>query len=84
MSDFKIIISKGRLNFEFNRTDLALCIETPDGISFKFKENVTINIEDSFMPSSTKQKISLADTNFKNGNLHFNLNDYNNPVLVKL
>ncbi len=56
--------------------------ETPDGITLKFQGGVSIVIEDLHMPQDVKQRVAVADTGFKKGNLLFNLNDYINPVML--
>lgn len=84
MAEDKVTIKRGMMNFESPRNQLISCTETPDGISFKFKEGLIVTVDDLNMPSSVKQRICIADTSFTKGSLIFNLNDYRTPVSLSL
>ncbi len=79
---YNITIKRGSMEFTVARNEVISCLETPDGITFKIVGGIRIDIEDMNMPSSIKQRVCLADTTFKKGNLVVNLNDYINPVLL--
>lgn len=84
MAEDRVTIKRGMLNFESPRNQLISCIETPDGMSFKFKDGVIITIDDPNMPSEVKQRICISDTSFTKGSLIFDLNNYRSPVSLNL
>jgi hypothetical protein len=78
--DFKLNFKRGNLDFTINRKDIISVDETPDGITLKIQGGISVVIDDMHMPQNVKQRVAMADTGFKKGNLLFNLNDYVNPV----
>jgi len=77
---YTLTVKRGNIEFTIDRKDVLATDETPDGITFKFQGGVIMSIEDLHMPQDVKQRVAMADTGFKKGNLLFNLNDYRNPV----
>lgn len=81
---FNVIIKRGFLNLETPREELISVVETPDGLSFKFKGGTTIVIDDPNMPSEVKQRVCVSDTSFTKGSITFDLNNYASPVSLSL
>lgn len=84
LENYTVTIKRGMINLETSRNELISCVETPDGLTFRFKHGINFVVEDQNMSSVVKQKVCVADVNFKKGNIFFNLNDYANPVSLKL
>jgi hypothetical protein len=82
--DYNVNIKRGGMEANIPRNELISISETPDGLAFKFKYGSNIIVDDPNMPSEIKQKICIADTTFKKGNLIINLNDYRVPITVNL
>ena len=81
-TNYKATVKRGKVEFTISRKEIMAVDETPDGITFKFQGGVHVVIEDLHMPQDVKQRVAMADTGFKKGNLLFNLNDYINPVML--
>ncbi len=77
-------IKRGALEVVVPRSELISCSETADGLVFKFKYGILINIEDPNMNSSVKQQVCVADITFKKGSIVFDLNNYTRPVSLNL
>ncbi len=82
MSEYSLTVKRGALEFKIDRDEIISVDETPDGISMKFKGNVLVVIDDMHMPQNVKQRVAGADIGFKKGNLLFDLNNYQNPVML--
>jgi hypothetical protein len=80
--DYMVTVKRGKVEFTISRKEIMAVDETPDGITFKFQGGVIVTIDDMHMPQNVKQRVAMADTGFKKGNLLFNLNDYINPVML--
>jgi len=80
--DYKLTFKRGKVEFTISRKEIMSVDETPDGITLKFQGGISIIVEDLHMPQDVKQRVGMADTGFKKGNLLFNLNDYINPVML--
>ena len=78
--DYKVTVKRGKVDFTISRKEIMAVDETPDGITIKFQGGVHMVIEDLHMPQNVKQRVAMADTGFKKGNLLFDLNNYVNPV----
>jgi hypothetical protein len=81
-ADYNLTLKRGKVEFTIKRNEIMAVDETPDGLTLKFQGGVSIVIEDLHMPQDVKQRVAMADTGFKKGNLLFNLNDYVNPVML--
>ena len=77
-----VTVKRGKVEFTIDRKEIIAVDETPDGITLKFQGGIHVVIEDLHMPQDVKQRVAMADTGFKKGNLLFNLNDYVNPVML--
>jgi len=80
--DYKVTFKRGKVEFTISRKEIMAVDETPDGLTLKIQGGVSIIVEDLHMPQDVKQRVAMADTGFKKGNLLFNLNDYVNPVML--
>jgi hypothetical protein len=80
--EYNVVIKRGAMDVAIPRKDLISSIETPDGLTFKFKYGLNITIDDPGMSSAVKQQICIADITFKEGNLIIDLNNYNSPVSI--
>ncbi len=78
--DYKLTFKRGKLEFTISRKDIISVDETPDGLTLKLQGGIMVIVDDIHMPQDVKQRVAMADTGFKKGNLLFNLNDYINPV----
>ncbi len=81
---YEIKIKKGDHIFTIKRNKLITCNETPDGISFQFRDGIHLLYEDHNLPTHAKMKIKLTIDQLINGNIEINLNDYNNPISLKI
>lgn len=83
MSDnIKIVIKKGNLKLEVNRSELVEVNETHDGIAFNFKEGLQLYYTDNFMPPGMKEIIKNTSNNFPNKKIVFDLDNQRHPALV--
>jgi hypothetical protein len=78
----KIIIKKGSMNLEVDRSDLVEVLETHDGVAFNFKGGVQLYYTDQFMPTAAKQIMQNTSNSYPEKKLVFNLDNMNKPVLV--
>ncbi len=80
--DTKIIIKKGSLNLEINRTDLVEVSETHDGIVFNFKDGVSLYYTDNFMAQGMKEVIKNTANHFTEQKIIFDLDNPSRPAMV--
>jgi len=80
--DYKLTFKRSKLEFTISRKDIISVDETPDGLTLKLQGGIMVVVDDIHMPQDVKQRVAMADTGFKKGNLLFNLNDYVNPVML--
>lgn len=77
-----VSIKKGTVKITAERTDLVNISETPDGVVFNFKGNLSLHLTDLHMPRDMKSRIRTADSLFTVGSLTFDLDNYPTPVVV--
>jgi len=77
-----IIIYKGNIMLQLNRTELHSVDQTHDGVVFKLSEGLHLYLTDQYMPNTTKDLIKAA-SNFSKGRVEFDLANYNRPAEVK-
>ena len=78
----KLIIKKLDTVITFDRSQIASCNETSDGIVLILKNGLLIQYTDNFMESSTKARIKLAIDKIPNGSITINLHDYRSPITI--
>lgn len=81
MSD--ITIEKQGIKVSLDRKDLIEISETHDGVVFNFKYGLHLYVTDPNMPLSTKQLLTTATQNFREGTIKVNLVDYQHPAKVE-
>jgi hypothetical protein len=70
------------LNIVIDRAFVKEVVETPDGISFDFKNGCSFFYENQYMSSGMKNRMSVADRKFQDHNLVYDLDNPAQPVLV--
>lgn len=78
----KVIIKKGTLNLEVDRSELVEVSETHDGIAFNFKGGLQLYFTDNFMPQHMKELIKNTSNHFPNQKLIFDLDNQQTPARV--
>ena len=78
----EITIKVGMVKVEASRSDLVDVSETPDGVSFSFKEGLQILFTDPYMPSSAKQIVKNTADNIHGKKLIFELDNAKAPARV--
>ncbi len=78
----KIIIKKGSMELEMNRSDLVEVSETHDGVAFNFKDGIQLYFTDQFMPQHMKELMKNTSNHFADKKLIFDLDNQRAPVLV--
>jgi len=78
----KVIIKKGNMTLEVDRSSLVEVNETHDGIAFNFKEGVQLYFTDNFMPQSMKELIKNTSNHFPNQKLIFDMDNQRTPARV--
>lgn len=78
----EITIKVGNVKIEASRSDLMDVSETPDGVSFSFKEGLQVLFTDPYMPSSAKQIVKNTADNIKGKRLIFELDNPQIPARV--
>jgi len=80
----KIVVKKGSVVIECERSDLVGVDQTPDGVVFTMKGGLLLHVTDSDMPIHTKDQMKNASDSFQKGILKFNLENYNTPTSLEL
>ena len=78
----KIIIKKGSMKLEINRSDLLDVNSTHDGIAFNFKEGLQLYFTDNFMPQTMKEIIQNTANHYSNQKIIFDLNNQIRPAMI--
>jgi hypothetical protein len=78
----KILIKKGSMNLEVDRSDLVEVSETHDGIAFNLKGGIQIYYTDNFMPQAMKEIIKNTSNHFTDKRIIFDLDNQRQPALV--
>lgn len=83
MNDF-IVIRKGDMELvRTNRSNLITAESTHDGVVFTFKKGIQVYCTDGYMPIYTKDIVRNTTNSFPTANLIFDLQNYNQPVVVE-
>jgi hypothetical protein len=78
----KIVIKKGTMTLEVDRSELVQVEETPDGISFDFKHGIQLLFSDQYMESARKNVIKNTSNSYPGKKLVFDLDNKRHPVMV--
>jgi hypothetical protein len=78
----KVIIKKGSMNLEIDRSELVEVSETHDGVAFNFKGGIQLYFTDQFMPQAMKELMKNTSNHFGNHKLIFDLDNQRTPVKV--
>jgi uncharacterized protein Yka (UPF0111/DUF47 family) len=79
-----ITIKHGKMELKVPRSELVELSETADGVVFQFKDGVSLEKMDQYMPNAAKQLMKNSADSFPQANLVFNLDDYSKPVLADM
>jgi len=77
-----IVIKKGSFNLEVDRNDLVQVEETPDGISFDFKNGIQLLFNDQYMEAARKNIIKNTSNSYEGKKLVFDFDNKRHPVMV--
>lgn len=78
----KIIIKKGSMHLEIDRSELVEVNETHDGIAFNLKGGLQLYYTDNFMPQAMKEIIKNTSNHFSDKKIIFDLDNQRQPALV--
>lgn len=81
--NYKLTIKKGSFNMVADRSSLAVINETPDGVSFEFKDGIQLLDTDYNLPGDTKQRLKLNIDKLTTGDITVDLLNYKNPVTIQ-
>lgn len=84
MAEKMILIKQGSLELKVPRSQLVDVSETADGVSFNFKDGVSVLKTDGYMPASAKQLIKNTLDNFPGANITIDLGNYAKPVFADM
>jgi hypothetical protein len=79
-----VTIKKASVVVTVPRKDLIEVNETHDGVMFNFKGGAHLYVTDSFLPLSTKSQIKATFDVVKEGNIIFDMNNYQHPASVDI
>jgi hypothetical protein len=77
-----IIIKKGSMELKMDRDDLIEVQETPDGMSFSFKNKFQLLYTDTYMDAGRKQIIKNSSNSYDGKKLVFDFDNKRHPVMV--
>jgi hypothetical protein len=78
----EMIIKKGSMNLTMDRNDLIEVVETPDGVSFSFKNGFQLQYIDPYMDNARKQIIKNSSDSYEGKKLVFDFDNQRHPVMV--
>ncbi len=78
----EIVIKKGSMTLTIDRNDLIQVEETPDGLSFTFKNKFHLLYTEPYMPAATKNIIKNTSNSYEGKKLVFDLDNKRHPVMV--
>ena len=78
----KIVIKKGTMNLEIDRSELVQVEETPDGVAFDFKNGFQLLYNDQYMEPARKNIIKNTSNAYDGKKLVFDFDNKRHPVMV--
>jgi hypothetical protein len=78
----KVVIKKGSMELVVDRSDLVDVEETPDGLSFSFKNKFQLLYTDPYLPLATKNIMRNTSNAYEGKKLVFDLDNQRHPVMV--
>ena len=78
----EIIIKKGSMELKIDRNEVVDVEETPDGVSFTFKNKFQLLYNDAYMPIATKNVIKNSSNSYEDKKLVFDFDNKRHPVMV--
>ena len=78
----EMIIKKGSMNLTIDRNDLIQVEETPDGMSFTFKNKFQLILTEPYMPIATKNIIRNSSNTYDGKKMVFDFDNKRHPVMV--
>jgi hypothetical protein len=82
MAEKTILIKQGDFELRVPRSQLVEVAETADGVSFNFKNGISVLKIDGYMPMGTKNLIKNTLDNFPTANITVDLGNYSKPVFA--
>lgn len=82
MSETTIVIKKGSMKLEVNRSDLVEVSETHDGVAFNFKDGLQLYYTNNFMPQHMKEIMKNTANHFAEKKIVFDLDNQQKPAMV--
>jgi hypothetical protein len=79
-----VTIKKASVVVTVPRKDLIEVNETHDGIMFNFKGGAHFYVTDSFLPLTAKIQVKVTFDMVKDGNIIFDMNNYQHPASVDM
>jgi len=77
-----IIIKKGSMTLEIDRSELVQLEETPDGMAFDFKNGFQLLYNDQYMELARKNVIKNSSNSYEGKKLVFDFDNKRHPVMV--
>ena len=77
-----IIIKKASMELKIDRSELVQAEETPDGISFSFKNGFQLLYNDQYMEAARKNIIKNTSNSYDGKKLVFDFDNKRHPVMV--
>lgn len=84
MADGKgiVVIKKGTLKLECDRSELLEVCETHDGVVFNFKNGMQFVYQDQFMPQYTKEILRNTSNHYSNQKIIYDLDNEKQPTMI--
>ena len=77
-----VIIKKGTMEIKIDRSELVQVEETPDGMSFDFKNGFQLLYNDQYMEAARKNIMKNTSNTFEGKKLVFDFDNKRHPVMV--
>lgn len=78
----KVIIKKGSMKLEVDRSELIEIHETHDGVVFNLKNGLQLQYTDQYMPQAMKEILRNTSNHFENKKIIFDLDNTRQPAMI--